>query len=196
MYGKDRDGIGRPILVEQSGQLVGMSNLTDAAINGRLFHCCSQISTTTSTTLNTTHVGLAVGNPAGSGKYLIMHEFGWGTDGSLSAEGTIGLAVGTIGDMAAGEAPTVYPSLVGGNGSSVARADQVGVTTGTLTMVKVIAETDDTAAGAQSYGTTTPHILDLKGSIVISPGYLVATETNVATGNVMWFHFQWEEIDV
>ncbi len=195
MYGRDRDGVGRPVLTTPSGELSGMGNLTDAAINGRLFHCCSQISSTTSTTLNTTHVGLLVGNPQGSGKLLVMHEFGWGADGSITGEGVFGLSVASIGDMAAGEAPTIYPSLIGGSGSSVAYADQVGVTTGTLYMVKVIGEADDTAAGVE-YGTTGPHLLDLKGSLVISPGYCVGTETNVALGNVMWFHFQWEEIDV
>ena len=194
MYGKDDNGIGRPVLTTPTGQLFGMSNLAEAAIAGRLFHVCTQASTTTSTTLNTTHVGLAVGNPAGSGKYLVMHEFGWAAEASITAEGTIGLATGTIGDMAA--ANTIMPALVGGSGSSVAYADEVGVTTGTLTAVKVFGETDDTAAGAQSYGTTTAHVLNLKGSLVISPGYLIGTESEVATGDVMWFHFVWEEIDI
>ena len=61
-------------------------------------------------------------------------------------------------------------------------------------MVKVIGEADDTAAGVQ-YGSSGLHLLNLKGSIVIAPGYAIGTETNVAFGNVMWFHFQWEEID-
>lgn len=194
MYGKDRDGTGRPVLVTPTGELSGQSNLTDAAINGRLFYTCSQASSTTSTTLNTTHVGLAVGNPAGSGKYLVMHEFGFAADGSITGEGIIGLATGTIGDMALVAAPVIQPALVGGSASSVAYADQAGVTTGTLTAVRIIAQLDDTAAGT-AYGFPI-QVIDLKGSIVIAPGYLVATETTVAAGDVMWFHFMWEEIDV
>ena len=194
MYGKDRDGIGRPVLVKPSGQLMGMGDLTDAAINGRLFHTCSQASSTTSTTLNTTHVGLLVGNPAGSGKYLIMHEFGFAADGSITGEGIIGLATGPIGNMALVAAPVIQPSLVGGSASSVAYADQVGVTTGTLTCVRVVAQLDDTAA-ATAYGSPI-QLVDLKGSIVIAPGYCIGTETTVAAGDVMWFHFQWEEVDI
>jgi len=194
MYGKDRDGTGRPVLVEDSGQLSGMSKLTDAAINGRLFHTSSQASSTTSTTLSTTHVGLLVGNPAGSGKNLVMHVFGFAADGSITAEGIIGLATGTIGDMALVAAPVIQPSLVGGSASSVAYADQVGVTTGTLTCLRVVGQLDCTAA-ATTYGTPL-QIIDLKGGIVIGPGYCIGTETTQAAGNVMWFHFQWEEVDV
>lgn len=194
MYGKDRGGVGRTILTQESGALFGMSNLTEAAINGRLFYTASQASSTTSTTLNTTHVGLLVGNPAGSGKYVVMHEFGFAADGSISGEGIIGLATGAIGDMALVAAPVIQPALVGGASSSVAYADQVGVTTGTLTCVRVVAQLDDTAAGT-AYGFPI-QVIDLKGSIVLSPGYLIGTETTVAAGDVMWFHFLWEEIDV
>ena len=194
MYGKDRDGVGRPVLVKTSGQLMGLPDKADAAINGRLFHTCSQASSTTSTTLNTTHVGLLVGNPAGSGKNLIMHEFGFAADGSITAEGIIGLATGPIGNMALVAAPVIQPSLVGGSASSVAYADQVGVTTGALTCVRVIGALDDTAA-ATAYGSPL-QIVDLKGGIVVGPGYCIGTETTVAAGDVMWFHFQWEEVDV
>ena len=195
MYGKDRDGIKRPVLMTPSGQVFGQSSLTDAAIAGRLFHTCSQASSATSTTLNTTHVGLLVGNPQGSGKYLVMHEFGWAIDGTTTNEGSIGLATGTIGDAALVAAPVIYPSLVGSGYSSVAYADQAGVTTGTLNLVKVVGEFDDDTAGT-NYGTTAPHVIDLKGSIVISPGYLIGTDTNVAFDDLAWFHFQWEEIDI
>lgn len=37
MYGKDADGIGRPVLVDETGKLITVNDLADAAINGRLF---------------------------------------------------------------------------------------------------------------------------------------------------------------
>ena len=136
MFGKDRDGIARAVRVTSSGQLIGMNNLMDAAINGRLFHACSQASSDTSTSMNTSHTGLLIGNPTASGKYLVMHEFGWATDGQVSGgEAVIGLATGTIGDMALVAAPVIQPSLVGGSASSVAYADQVGEQAATLTEI-------------------------------------------------------------
>ncbi len=195
MYGKDREGIPRPVLMTPSGQLSGQRNLADAAINGRLFHTCSQASSVTSITLAEAHSGLLLGNPVGSGKYLVMHEFGWAIDGTTTNEGTIGLATGAIGNMAFVAAPVIYSSLIGSGFSSVAWVDQAGVTAGTLSLAKVIAEFDDDTAGTQ-YGTTTAHVADLKGSIVIAPGYLIGTDTNVAFDDLAWFHFQWEEIDI
>ena len=198
MYGKDRSGTGRPVLTTPSGQLSGMSNLTDAAINGRLFHTASQAAATTSATLTAAHVGLLVGNPPGSGKYLVMHEFGWGCSASITAEGALGIVTGPIGNMVAsvGTANLAVPSLIGGSGSSVALVDITGTTAGTLILAKIVGELDDTAATAASYGTDGAHVVDLKGSLVIPPGYVIGTETTAVAGAVMWFHFQWEEIDI
>ena len=194
MYGKDRDGVSRPILMKPSGQLMGMGDLSDAAINGRLFHTCSQASSDTTATGTEAHTGLLVGNPTGSGKYIIMHEFGFAADGEIADEGHIGLVTGAIGDMALVAAPVIQPALVGGTATSVAYADQTGVTAGTLSVVKIVAQLDDATADT-GYGSDI-QVVNLKGSIVLSPGYLVGTDTTVAAGNVMWFHFVWEEVDV
>jgi len=196
MYGKDRSGIPRSLRVNESGQLSGVSNLTEAAINGRLFHTCSQASSTTSATGTEAHVGLLVGNPPGSGKYLVMHEFGWAADGEIADESTIGLATGAIGNMALVAAPVIQPSLVGSAFSSVAYADQAGVTAGTLTIARICAEADDDGAGGSQYGSSGPNIYNINGSIVLAPGYVVGTDSELALGDVMWFHFQWEEIDI
>ena len=199
MHGRDREGIGRQFLMTNSGQFFGQPDLTDAAINGRLFHTCSQAASDVSTTLDEdTHTGLLLGNPKNSGKYLVMHEFGWGVSARITddKEGVIGLATGGIGNMAKVAAPVIYPSLIGGTASSIAYADQAGVVTGTLTMAKIVSEADATAATVQSYGTTVAHVINLKGSLVISPGYLIGTDFTLATGAVLWFHFQWEEIDI
>jgi len=70
MYGQDASGVGRPPLIDADRKLVvvnGGGNLADAAINGRLFCAAMQTPTTTSTTLNTTFVGLGLCNPTGSG---------------------------------------------------------------------------------------------------------------------------------
>ena len=194
MYGKDRDGVARPLLMKDSGQLMGMGDLSDAAINGRLFHTCTQAATTTTATGVEAHTGLLVGNPTGSGKYFIMHEFGFASQGEIADEGHIGLVTGAIGNMALVAAPVIYSSLVGSGASSVGYADSAGVTAGTLSVVKIIGQLND-ATVATGYGSDI-QVVDLQGSIVLAPGYLIGTDTTVIAGAVMWFHFLWEEIDV
>jgi hypothetical protein len=41
-----------------------------------------------------------------------------------------------------------------------------------------------------------PTIVDLRGSIIIPPGYALYTDTLLASGDFMLFHFVWEEVDV
>ena len=105
MYGKDSDGIGRPVLVDSSGKLITTSNLADAAVKGRLFSVANQAKVAVTAALATTWTGLGVGNPATSGKNYIFHEFGWSSDVVNPAEGVVGLMIGAVGDMAQAVTP-------------------------------------------------------------------------------------------
>jgi hypothetical protein len=76
MYGKDSSGIGRPVLVDSGGRLVGLAGkYQDAAINGRLFYASTQVSVTTSTSKNNTFTGIALVNPSTSGKVILSMNF-------------------------------------------------------------------------------------------------------------------------
>ena len=80
MYGKTSAGVGQAPLIDSNRKLVtvpGGGKYADAAINGRLFYAANQTPVNTSTTLNTTFTGLGLANPTGSGKIIIVHEFGW-----------------------------------------------------------------------------------------------------------------------
>lgn len=190
MYGKDRTGIGRAILVEESGQL--SAGLADAALNDRLFYVNTATVVDCSTTLNTTFTGLALGNPAASGKYYIFHEFGWATKDAIAGESILSLAITTISGLAA--QLTIKSAKAGGAVASEALADEAATIIAPI-VCKTVTELRQGADSVQ-YGSQGPNILDLKGSIILSPGYAVVTDSTVAPGASMSFHFVWEEIDV
>lgn len=190
MYGKDSDGIGRPVLVDSLGQLVMRGNLADAAINGRLFCAAMQTPTTTSTTLNTTFVGLGLCNPTGSGKLIVVHQFSYAATAALTAETLLALATTTDSGFAADITPRCCRY---GYASSVAIVDK-GATIVAPVIVQIIATLGQGADSTQ-LGGRPPNIVNLDGSIVLAAGRAVVTDSTVATGAVMQFGYLWEEID-
>ena len=190
MFGKDREGVGKAVLVEASGQLA--AGLADAALGDRLFYVNTATVVDCSTTLNTTFTGLALGNPATSGKYYILHEFGWATKDAIAGESILSLAITTVSGLAA--QLTVKTAKAGGAMGSAAVADEAATIVAPV-ICKTVTELRQGADSVQ-YGSQGPNILDLKGSIILSPGYAIVTDSTVAPGASMSFHFVWEEIDV
>ena len=193
MYGKTSTGIGLPVLVDGDGKLItvpGGGGLADAAINGRLFCAAMQTPTTTSTTLNTTFVGLGLCNPTGSGKLIIVHEFSYAATAALTAETLLALATTTDSGFAADITPRCCRN---GYATSVAIVDK-----GAAIVAPVIERIiTNLGQGADSvlFGGAVPNIVNLNGSIVLAAGRALVTDTTVATGAVMQFGFVWEEID-
>lgn len=192
MYGKTEAGVGLPVLVDSSGKLItvpGGGKYADAAINGRLFSAANQTPVATSTTLNTTFTGLALCNPTGSGKLLIVHEFGYALDQACAGEAVLALAVTTESGFAA----DITPRCARYNyATSVAIAD-AGATIVAPIIIKIIGSLGQGAASTQFMPPAT--IIDLGGSIVIPPGRALVTDTTVATGATsIQFHFLWEEV--
>ncbi|GAF93551.1 unnamed protein product, partial [marine sediment metagenome] len=64
MYGKDRDGIGRPVVTDTLGVVATRNVLADAALEGRLFSAANQTNVTTTAKMATTWTGLGIYNPA------------------------------------------------------------------------------------------------------------------------------------
>lgn len=193
MYGQDASGVGRPPLIDANRKLVvvnGGGSLADAAINGRLFYAAMQTPTTTSTTLNTTFVGLALCNPTGSGKIIIVHEFSYMCTAALTAETALALA--TTDDT--GFATDITPRCCrNGYATSIAIVDK-GATITAPVIVKPIC-TLGQAADTAMLPTPSPAIVKLDGQIILAAGRAVVTDTTVATGAVMQFGYVWEEID-
>ena len=192
MYGKDRDGTGRPVQVTKTGALQLSEGLADAALNDRLFYVNTPTVVACTVTLATTWTGLGVCNPSNSGKIYIFHEFGWGITGVIANESLLQLAITDESGIAG--AVTVKTAKAGGGMYSGALAFITDTITAPV-VCKTIANLDQCAAAGKTY-TSPPNILDLRGSIVLMPGQALVTNSEVVIGAVMSFHFMWEEIDV
>ena len=191
MYGKDRDGTGRPVLVDPEGSMIQASGCyTEAAMEGRLFSVANQAAVATTAALATTWTGLGVCNPAGSGKNLIIHEFGWALTVVGSDEGGVGLM--TSDDTGMADALTARAAKYGA-GASVAYCDD-GATIATPVLDRIYG-TYGTGAitTAMLYA---PTVAEINGSIVLPPDRSVLTYTTTATTAAFVFHFLWEEVDV
>lgn len=193
MYGKTRDGVGLPVLMDDTGIALvkhGGGRYADAALNGRLFCAAMQTPTTTSTTLNTTFVGLALCNPTGSGKIIIVHEFSYAVTAAITASALLALATTTDSGFATDIAPRCCRY---GYATSIAIVDK-GATIAAPVIERVITNLAQGANTVQ-YGGIAPNIVKLDGSIVLAPGRAVVTDTTVAVGAVMQFGYLWEEVD-
>lgn len=193
MYGKTEAGLGLPVLVDSSGRLItaaGGGIYADAAVKGRLFSAANQTPVATSTTLNTTFTGLGLCNPTGSGKLLVLHEFGYALDQACAGEAVLALATTTESGFAA----DITPRCARYNyATSVAIVD-AGATIDAPVIIKIIATLGQGAATTQLM--PPPTVVTLGGSIVIPPGRAVVTDTTVATGAAsIQFHYLWEEVD-
>ena len=188
MYGQDQDGHGRPVLVNRDGQIA--TGLAKAAIEGRLFHVNTATTVECSTTLNVTFTGLGICNPATSGKYMIIHEFGAATKDAINAMGILALALTT--SLGIAGTLTAQPSMKGASAVSIALAFE-----GDTIVAPVKCKTLGTyATGATGTELLVNGVWDLKGSIVLAPGQALVTDMTLAPGNSMSFHFQWEEVDI
>lgn len=189
--GKNRAGTRKDLLTNADGVILVSGDYSDAAINGRLFAAAMQTPTTTSTTLNTTFVGLGLCNPTGSGKLLIVHEFSYAATAALTAETLLALATTDSTGFAADIVPRCCRN---GYAASVALVDK-GATINAPVIERIIATLGQGADSVQ-LGGAPPNIVKLNGSIILAPGRAVVTDTTAATGAVMQFGYLWEEIDL
>jgi len=194
MYGKTREGIVLPPIVDAEGVLLTKpmgGTLADAAINGRLFVAANQTATTTNTSLGTAFAGLGICNPTGSGKLVIVHQFGYAVTGAITDEALLALATTTDSGMTAAD---IAPRCARyGYRTSVCTARASG-TIAAPVIERVISQLVS-GADTVSYGGMVPNVVNLRGSIVLAPGRTLVTDTTVPVGAVMQFSFCWEEID-
>jgi hypothetical protein len=192
MFGKDRDGVGRSIITDKLGIVTTRSVLTDAAMEGRLFTAANQTNVTTTDVMTAAAwTGLGVYNPAGSGKDLVFHEFGWHQEVLMNTEGGIGLFAATSVDAAV---DVVIQGGKYGQGGSVAYATEgLTIANGVLLRVGLGSSMDGATSTVPSLP---PNIYKIDGSIIIPSGYGLFSYTfDVQTSSIL-FHFMWEEIDI
>jgi hypothetical protein len=192
MYGKTRAGVGLPPIVDDEGIMLvkhGGGALADAAINGRLFSVANQAKVAVTAALATTWTGLGVCNPTGSGKLLIMHEFGWSTDIVNPAEGVVGLMTAT--DTGFAQALTARCAR-NAYATSVAYCDD-GATISTPVLERVCGSTMEGAISTVVQNNV--NIYKIDGGIVLAPGRSVLTYHSIGGTASLIFHFVWEEVD-
>lgn len=190
MYGKDRNGVGRVVLTDTDGVLLSPSGrMADAAIEGRLFSVASAAAVATTAAAATTWTGLGIANPTGSGKLLVLLQFGWALSVVGPDEGILGLMAATDSGFAA--ALTVRCARYGA-GTSIAYADD-GATIVSPVLERVVS-TYGTGAITTWQGAG-PQVYNINGSIVLPPGRSICTYTTTATTAAFQFSFLWEEID-
>lgn len=181
-----------PLRLDTDGALVvkpGGGSLAEAAIAGRLFSVANQAAVNTTAALATTWTGLAVGNPATSGKNYVFHEFGWTIEEADDDSGAVGLMIATVGDLAQAVTPRCARY---GYATTVALTDDGG-TPGTPILVRLCGSFYQAANSVVN--TVGPHTYLINGSIVIPPGYALLSYTGVATTGKLLFHYLWEEVD-
>ena len=194
MYGKRgvqnlaQGSIG-PLRLDQFGKLVVADDLSEAALNCRLFMAANQTAVATSTTLNTTWTGLALVNPTGSGKLFIVHEFSWALSVVGPAAGLLALASTTD----SGFATSITPRCAKwGGATSVAIVDD-GATVVAPIILRPIS-TYGTGAITTWQGAGF-QVAKLSGGIVIPAGRSLLTDTTTACSAAFQFGFLWEEVD-
>lgn len=160
----------------------------EQARRGHMFGVANQAVVTTTAGLATTFTGLAVANPAGSGFNLVLDLF-MCTQTAVAVAGSIGLMTGA---GAAAGSLTPRNALVGG-GASVATAS-AGATIATPVLERVFAQVGSLAT--TGYGLTPGLVVDLGGSLIIPPGFFVASYTTAATTSALVFGLVWEEVAI
>jgi len=186
-----------PLRADVDGALIVRASggsLMEAAIAGRLFSVANQTNVTTTAALATTWTGLGVGNPAASGKLFVFHEFGWAQEIVMNTEGVVGLMVATNGtEGSTGMSQTVTPRCARyGYAVSTALCDN-GATIGTPILIRVFGSTMEGAIS--TVPSLTGNVYDLKGGIVIPPGYALLSYTFAIQTTSIQFHYVWEEVD-
>jgi len=156
---------------------------------GNVFSVIAQGATgvTTSAGLSTTHTGLAIANPAGSGKNLVLLHFMLGQF-AAGAAAVVGI-MGGAGVLTANLTP--QSMLVGSGGVSVARGS-AGDTISTPVLLGKYAQLGSLAT--TGYGLTPGMFIPIDGSIIVPPGSFIASYTSIATTSACNFGFVWEEV--
>lgn len=194
MYGKRgvqnlAQGSVGPLRMDQFGKLVVNASLEAAALEGRLFGVANQAAVATTAALAGTWTGLCVSNLTGSGKNIILHEFGFSQTVALSADGAVGLLTCTI--AAPASAITIQNQKLGGPASQMYADDGATIVGGVLQRVFGAGGT----VAVTAYGQGPSFVYQAKGALIIPPGYTLASYTTKATTASYIFHFVWEEVD-
>lgn len=137
-----------------------------------------------------TFTGLAVGNPSSSGYNLVVNKVTVSQKAALTAATDIGVMYGP-GSITA-SLTTVRNLFAGGTASRmVATAGQ------TITSPVNWVHLGGSGSGAMTVPLLIPALsIDFEGSLIIPPGFFMASYTSAASTTALAFYFQWEEVPI
>ncbi len=187
-------GTANPLTTNKYGALITVPSggpLSEAALAGRLFSAGNSAAVATTAAMTGTWTGLCISNPTGNTFNIIMHEFSWALTVVGPDDGSVGLFTCTIAAPAAVIVPT--NQLRGSGIASTAYVDDGATVVGGV--MARLAGSIGTGATNLVWGNS-PNVLDLKGGLIITPGYTLATYTTTATTAAAMFNFVWEEVPV
>ncbi len=156
---------------------------------GNMYSVCNQAAVTTTGTLATTFTGLAVANPAASGVNLVINKFTC-AQFAVGAAAVVGVSVGA--GAAAGS--LVIRNRRYGYPTSPNTTASAGATIAAPILIATAGSVGSVAT--TGYGLSASIVLDFEGSLIIPPGYFVASDTSIATTSALIFSFSWEEVPV
>ncbi len=194
MYGKTSEGVSRAPLIDADRKFIAAvsgGKYAEAAIAGRLFYSANINMVATSTTLNTAFAGLGLCNPTGSGKNVIVHEFGWAIVIDAVAAAVIALATTTDSGFE-NDANAPIKCCRDGYATSVCYTDEAVATIIAPVIVKIVSQVANAATTTMQ---PRNQVLDLGGSIILAPGRSLITDTTtVMKASSAQFSFMWEEV--
>ena len=191
MYGKDSDGTGRPVLVEDTGALIMSQGgkYRAATEAGRVFAVANQAVVTNTAGLAATNTGLALCNPTGSGKNFAILGFG------VIAEIAVPTAICVMGIMTGGGVAAATKVIVArnrlsGGPASVANVDSAVIFTEAPVLEQVFCSMH---TGAATTGLQDGIYVDMDGSLIVTPGYHVSPYASAVNAVTFQFSWLWEE---
>jgi len=179
-----------------TGELVVQNlhaDLYETTARGNVYAGSNIGGVTTSAGFATTHTGLCLANPIGSGKNLVLMRVKYGGVVAQSAALSLGIQTGY---SAVTNVTQTTPAVVGSN--FVGNPAGVGLLGSAVTLP--VAPTrlilmDTVVTGAITTTIIGGNQYDFNGTVVIPPGGFAATYTNAASvASSLVFGFTWEEV--
>lgn len=182
--------------VGPTGELVVQQihgNGYEATVRGQIYSGSNSAAVTTSAGFATTHTGLCLSNPIGSGKNLVLMRVKYGPIVAQAAALSLGLQTGYhAATNVVHTTPMVSLSNFVGNPVGVGLLDSAATLPIAPTRIVLL---DSLLTGAVTTTLVAGNQYDFDGTLVIPPGGFVATYTSAASAAAsLVFGFTWEEV--
>jgi hypothetical protein len=191
MYGKDSDGTGRPVLVEDTGAMIVSQGgkYRAATEDGRVYAVANQAVVNITAGLAATYTGLALCNPVGSGKNFAILGIGISAEIAVPTANCV-MGIMTGGGVGAATEIIIPRNRLSGGPASVAYVDSAVVFTEAPVLEQLFGAFH---TGAVTTGLVDGMYFDLDGSIIVTPGYHVSPYASAVNDATFQFSWLWEE---